>query len=97
MSVTALPLVASLSASTPRIAGMTVTFSATVTSTGIVPPGLLFAWDFDGNGTTDAVTTGSPSSSAGFTFNAPGDYTAKVTVTAPDGRTTSTTLTITVS
>jgi PKD repeat protein len=97
VSVTAPALVASLSASSPRTVGATVTFSSTVTSSGTVPSGLSFAWDFDGNGTTDAVTTGSPSSSAGFTFNTAGDYKAKVTVTSPDGRTATNTITITVS
>jgi PKD repeat protein len=97
VTVTAPALAASLTASTPRVTGSTVTFSSTVTSSGTFPSGLSFEWDFDGNGTTDAVTSGSPSSSAGFTYNVAGTYKPKVTVTAPDGRTTSNTITITVS
>lgn len=52
--------------------------------------GLTYAWDFDGDGTTDATTpTGS------FTYTAPGDYTARLTVTDEGGRTGTTNIDIT--
>jgi PKD repeat protein/glucose/arabinose dehydrogenase len=52
--------------------------------------GLTYAWDFDGDGTTDATTpTGS------FTYTAAGDYTARLTVTDEGGRTGTTNLDIT--
>jgi PKD repeat protein/glucose/arabinose dehydrogenase len=52
--------------------------------------GLTYAWDFDGDGTTDATTpTGS------FTYTDPGDYTARLTVTDEGGRTGTTNVDIT--
>ncbi|HSF35420.1 MAG TPA: ThuA domain-containing protein [Nocardioides sp.] len=52
--------------------------------------GLTYAWDFDGDGTTDATTpTGS------FTYTDPGDYTARLTVTDEGGRTGTTNIDIT--
>ncbi len=51
--------------------------------------GLTFAWDYDGNGTTDATTpTGS------HTYTTAGNYTARLTVTDEGGRTGTTNIDI---
>lgn len=52
---------------------------------------LAYAWDFDGDGTTDS-TAAEPS----HTYQAEGSYTARLTVTDPDGRTGTAAQTITV-
>lgn len=68
-------------------AGTPLTITATVTSTGTVPSGLSFAWDYETDAHLDETTTGSPSSTVGHTYNTPGTKTLTVTATAPDGRT----------
>ena len=52
---------------------------------------LTFAWDFDNDGTTDATTA-----VASHTYDEPGVYAAKVTVTDSTGRASTQTVTITV-
>ncbi|MGP3958037.1 ThuA domain-containing protein [Nonomuraea sp. 3N208] len=67
-----------------------VTFS----SAGSADPdgdALTYAWDFDGNGTTDS-TAANPA----FTYTANGTYTARLTVRDPGGKTGSATTDITV-
>ena len=53
--------------------------------------GLTYAWDFTGDGTTDATTP-----TASFTYTTAGNYTARLTVTDVDGRTGTTNIDITV-
>ncbi|MFI6316689.1 ThuA domain-containing protein [Nonomuraea sp. NPDC050556] len=67
-----------------------VTFSSAGSSD---PDGdtLSYAWDFDGNGTTDS-TAASPT----YTYTANGTYTARLTVRDPGGKTGSATADITV-
>ncbi|NHC46244.1 ThuA domain-containing protein [Motilibacter aurantiacus] len=52
---------------------------------------LTYAWDFDGNGTTDATTP-----TATHTYTANGVYDARLTVTDPEGKDGTTTVPITV-
>lgn len=52
--------------------------------------GLTYAWDFTGDGTTDATTP-----NASHTYTAAGSYTARLTVTDVDGRTGTTNIDIT--
>ncbi|QDH10819.1 DUF1349 domain-containing protein [Nocardioides dongxiaopingii] len=72
-------------------APLTVAFDGTAsfdTDTGDAT-GLTYAWDFNGDGTTDATTpTGS------YTYTAAGDYTARLTVTDDGGRTGTTNIDI---
>ncbi|WP_433158958.1 ThuA domain-containing protein [Kribbella sp. CA-247076] len=51
---------------------------------------ITLAWDFDGNGTTDSTET-KPS----YTYTTPGVFTARLTVSDPDGRTAVSNRTIT--
>lgn len=51
---------------------------------------LRYAWDFDGDGTTDARTAG-----AAYTYERPGTYTARLTVTNAAGLATAKTLRVT--
>ncbi|MEW1689233.1 carbohydrate-binding protein [Streptomyces sp. NPDC091265] len=60
-------------------APLTVTFSGTGTLTGRHPS---YAWDLDGDGDTDS-TAAKPS----HTYRSNGAYSARLTVTAPDGAT----------
>ena len=53
--------------------------------------GLTYAWDFTGDGTTDATEP-----TASFTYTTAGNYTARLTVTDVDGRTGTTNIDITV-
>jgi cytochrome c len=52
---------------------------------------LSYAWDFDGDGTTDATTA-----TASYTFTTPGAYSARLTVTDAAGKTGTTVIPITV-
>ena len=70
---------------------------ATVTSTGPIPAGISFAWDYNGDGTVDETTTGSPSSTVTHTYNTSGSKILTVTATAPDGRTATQTVIVPVS
>ena len=95
VTVTAPALTVGLATSGTQTAPAALTFTATVTAaSGSVPSGLSYAWDFDGNGTTDFTGSGT---SGGHTYNAPGTYVVKVTVTAPDGRTATNTISVTVN
>jgi PKD repeat protein len=78
----------------PPVSGLARSFTADVTSTGTLPSSLSYAWDFDNNGTTEALTT---TGSARHTYSTAGTYTVMVTVTAPDGRTAVNRIAITVS
>jgi len=80
-------LAISVTPSGSQPAGTPLTITATVTSTGTVPSGLSFAWDYETDAHVDEVTTGSPASTVGHTYNTPGTKTLTVTSTAPDGRT----------
>ncbi len=51
--------------------------------------GLTYAWDFTSDGTTDATTP-----TASFTYQTAGNYTAKLTVTAANGKTGTTNIDI---
>ncbi len=51
--------------------------------------GLTYAWDFTNDGTVDATTA-----TASYTYSAAGNYTAKLTVTAANGKTGSTNIDI---
>lgn len=89
------PLVVGLAASAgPYTAPASLTFTASLSSLGSVPTsGLVFAWDFDANGSTDFTST---IPSATFTYKTPDTYDPRVTVTAPDGRTATNTITVVV-
>ncbi|QSF56523.1 ThuA domain-containing protein [Nocardioides sp. zg-1228] len=52
--------------------------------------GLTYAWDFTGDGSTDATTP-----TASFTYSTAGNYTARLTVTDVDGRSGTTNIDIT--
>jgi cytochrome c len=93
VTVSGATLAVGLNSGTPT--GRTYTFTATPSAaSGTVPSGLTYAWDFDGNGTTDFI---GPAATASYTYNAAGTYQPKVTITSPDGRTATNTITITVS
>ena len=83
----------------PQPAGTTLTITATVTSSGAVPSGLSFAWDYENDGVIDEVTPefASGTGRVGKVYNTAGSKTIRVTVTSPDGRTATNTTTITVS
>jgi cytochrome c len=78
---------------TPRAgrAPLTVAFSSAGSSDPDQGQAIQFAWDFDGNGTTDS-TAANPS----HTYTANGDYTARLTVTDPTNRSTVANVPITV-
>jgi hypothetical protein len=101
VTVSAPPLVVGLSVAGAQTAGSTNTFTAMVTSSGTgangVPPSMTFAWDYDNNDTVEEVTTGGSPRSVNRVFNVPGTYTVRVTVTAPDGRTATNTITVTIT
>lgn len=98
VTVTAPPLTVGLTVSGSQTAGSTLTFTARVTtSSGDLPPSMTFGWDYDGNGTVDEVTTGSSPRSVNRVYNVRGTYTPKVTLTAPDGRTATNTITLVIS
>jgi PKD repeat protein len=90
------PIVVDLIQSGTPTVGSTMTFTATVTSPtgGTVPASMIFAWDY-GNGSE--TVSGGATKSVTHTYNAAGKYDVKVTVTAPDGRTATKTLTVTIS
>jgi hypothetical protein len=96
-----LPLAVNLTASLgPHTTTASVTFAAAVTTADPagVPASLTYAWDFDNDGTANAVTTGpTPGISPPNTFATAGSKSIKVTVTAPDGRTASHTIPIMVT
>ncbi len=101
VTVTA-PLTVSLEVSPAgtQPAGRALSITATVTSAGPVPGGLVFEWDWTNDGTfDDEPTTGSPTSTVGHVYNSntPATKTLRVKVTAPDNRTATNTITITVS
>jgi PKD repeat protein len=99
LTVTAPALVVGLGVApaAPQPAGTTLTLTATVTSTGAIPASMAFAWDYTNDGTVDEVTTGGSPRSVDHVYNTTGTKTVRVTVTSPDGRTATNTLTITVS
>lgn len=77
--------------------GTTITLSANVVSrNGTLPAGLMFEWDFNGDGTTDATTA---ESSTTTSYTTAGSKSVNVTAVAGDGRrvSASTTVTITAS
>jgi cytochrome c len=78
---------------TPRSgrAPLTVNFTSAGSTDPDAGQALNFAWDFDGNGTTDSTAV-SPS----HTYTANGDYTARLTVTDPTNRSTVANVPITV-
>jgi PKD repeat protein len=77
--------------------GSVLMFTVTVSSTGPVPASMTFAWDYEGDDVVNETTSGGSPRSVSHIYNAPGKYTVKVTVTAPDGRTASGTAQVTVS
>ncbi|GAA1558117.1 ThuA domain-containing protein [Dactylosporangium maewongense] len=84
--------VAKLSASpTDGVGPLTVAFSSEGSNDPDPADSIKFAWDFDGNGTTDSVDP-NPS----FTYTTNGVYTARLTVTDSSGKTASANTTITV-
>ncbi|MEU4369215.1 ThuA domain-containing protein [Micromonospora chersina] len=72
-------------------APLTVAFSSDGSKDPDPADSISFAWDFDGNGTTDSIDP-NPS----FTYTANGVYTARLTVTDSSGKTASANTTITV-
>jgi hypothetical protein len=74
-----------------------VTFTATVSTADPagVPPTLTFTWTFDSASTPDVIQAGgSPQSQQHLFQTAGAARAAQVTVTAPDGRTATKTMTI---
>ncbi len=76
---------------TDGVAPLTVAFSSEGSRDPDPADSIRFAWDFDGNGTTDSVEP-NPS----FTYPANGVYTARLTVTDSSGKSASANTTITV-
>ncbi|MFG2059481.1 ThuA domain-containing protein [Micromonospora sp. NPDC048930] len=76
---------------TNGIAPLTVAFSSEGSKDPDPADSIRFAWDFDGNGTTDSIDP-NPS----FTYTTNGVYTARLTVTDSSGKTASANTTITV-
>ncbi|MGW5670948.1 ThuA domain-containing protein [Micromonospora sp. NPDC003776] len=72
-------------------APLTVAFSSEGSKDPDPGDSIRFAWDFDGNGTTDSIDP-NPS----FTYTTNGVYTARLTVTDSSGKTASANTTITV-
>ncbi|MGY0003807.1 ThuA domain-containing protein [Micromonospora sp. I033] len=72
-------------------APLTVAFSSDGSKDPDPADSISFAWDFDGNGTTDSIDP-NPS----FTYTTNGVYTARLTVTDSSGKTASANTTITV-
>jgi len=72
-------------------APLTVAFSSEGSRDPDPADSIRFAWDFDGNGTTDSIDP-DPT----FTYTANGVYTARLTVTDSSGKTASANTTITV-
>ncbi|GGM49908.1 ThuA domain-containing protein [Dactylosporangium sucinum] len=84
--------IAKLSATpTDGVAPLTVAFSSEGSNDPDPSDSIKFAWDFDGNGTTDSVDP-NPT----FTYTTNGVYTARLTVTDSSGKTASANTTITV-
>ncbi|HEU5470216.1 MAG TPA: ThuA domain-containing protein [Actinophytocola sp.] len=77
------PLARATANPTSGRAPLAVAFSSAGSSDPDQGQAIRFAWDFDGNGTTDS-TAANP----GHTYPANGDYTARLTVTDPTGRST---------
>ncbi|WP_238454302.1 carbohydrate-binding protein [Micromonospora sp. ATA51] len=76
---------------TNGIAPLTVAFSSEGSKDPDPADSISFAWDFDGNGTTDSIDP-NPT----HTYTANGVYTARLTVTDSSGKTASANTTITV-
>jgi len=72
-------------------APLTVAFDGTTSIDGDTGTnaGLTYAWDFTNDGTVDATTP-----TASFTYNTAGNYTARLTVTAANGKTGTTNIDI---
>lgn len=87
--------ISELIASGPVTVGAPVTFKATVSAaSGAVPATLTFTWDY-GNGSE--VITGPNPQSVNHIYGVAGQYTVTVTATAPDGRSATGTISVTVS
>jgi PKD repeat protein/glucose/arabinose dehydrogenase len=80
---------ASVTGGAPPLA---VSFDGSTSTDPDVGDTLTYAWDFDGNGSTDATGV-----SASHTYNTAGTYNARLTVTDQGGLSNSTTRTITVA
>ena len=76
---------------TDGVAPLTVQFSSEGSGDADPADSIRFAWDFDGNGTTDSIDP-NPT----FTYTTNGVYTARLTVTDSSGKTASANTTITV-
>ena len=76
---------------TNGVTPLTVAFSSEGSKDPDPADSIRFAWDFDGNGTTDSIDP-NPS----FTYTTNGVYTARLTVTDSSGKTASANTTITV-
>jgi hypothetical protein len=64
--------------------GDSISFTATVTSTGLLPNPLVWEWDDDGNGTTDFVVTATgPSNIRSLVATTTGAKTVKIRVRHP--------------
>ncbi len=92
-TVTAPALAVNVTASAlPHTAGAPVTFTATVTASSGPVPTVSYRWDFDNDGNPESFDPSPQSQSY-----AAGTYTARVTVTAPDGRSATNTRAIVVT
>lgn len=80
-------------------AGQPLLFSGKIYSTGVipVPDTMNMVWDFDGNGTVDAATSGPIPHVTTWTYAVPGTYTINATATLPDGSTANATLTLVIA
>lgn len=87
--------ISDLTVSGTQTTGSPLTFTATVSAaSGSVPPSMTFRWDY-GNGSE--VVTGSSPNSVTHSYNVARTYDVTVTVTAPDGRTATETIRVTIA
>jgi hypothetical protein len=94
----ALAVTVSVAPSTPQPAGTSLTFTAVTTASGgsAVPSGLTYEWDWTNDGVVDFHGGASNVATTSYT-GAAGNRTLRVTVRAPDGRTATNTITLSVS
>jgi PKD repeat protein len=98
VSITAPALNVALSAAPPtQTVGAAIAFTATVTSSAVLPGTLTFEWDYDNNGSVDETTTGATPGQVTHVYNTAGAKTPRVTVKASDGRTATNTTQVTVN
>ena len=81
----------------PGTVGVPIAVTAAVLTSGTAPASVTYSFDYQNDGTVDEVVTGGATKAINVTYNTAGAKTIKVTVTAADGRTATSTLTMAVS